>query len=156
VAALNLGGMGLAAERARPALTQALRDPRRVVRVSAAFSLVSLGVPTLEGEDGALFDTAKADYVARGRFHSDDADAQLDLGKFLLLATRFREASETFELARRLDPSRPLDYFLALSDMGLGRVREARERLRRIPAGDPYAEAARQLLGRLPAKPGGP
>ena len=156
VAALNLGGMGLAAERARPALTQALRDPRRVVRVSAAFSLVSLGVPTLEGEDGALFETAKADYVARGRFHSDDADAQLDLGKFLLLATRFREASETFELARRLDPRRPLDYFLALSDMGLGRVREARERLRRIPAGDPYAEAARQLLVRLPAKPGGP
>jgi tetratricopeptide (TPR) repeat protein len=150
VAALNTGGAGIPVERARPALVAALRDPRRVVRVSAAFSLVSLGVPTLEGEDGALLETAKADYVARGRFHADDADAQFDLGKFLLLATRYREATETLEHARRLAPGQPVDYFLALADMGQGKVAEARARLRKIPAGDPHAEAARKLLGRLP------
>lgn len=156
IAALNLGGTGLSAERARPGLVQALRDPRRVVRVSAAFSLVSVGVPTLEGEDGALLEAAKADYVARGRFHADDADAQLDLGKFLLLANRYGEAASALEQTRRLDPGRPLDYFLALTDMGLGRLAEARQRLRHIPPGDPYAGAARKLLERLPANPGGP
>lgn len=156
VAALNLGGSGLPAERARPGLVKALRDPRRVVRVSAAFSLVSLGVPTLEGEDGALLEAAKADYVARGRFHADDADTQLDLGKFLLLANRYGEAAAALEQSRRLDPGRPLDYFLALTDMGLGRLAEARQRLRRVPPGDPYAAAARKLLERLPANPGGP
>jgi predicted CXXCH cytochrome family protein len=155
VAALNVGGGGLAAERVKPELTAALRDPRRVVRVSAAFSLVSLGVGQLPGEDGARLEAAKADYVARGRFHADDADAQLDLGKFLLLANRFDEARETFELLRRADAARPLDYLLALSDVGLGRVREARERLRRIPSGDPFAEAARKLLERLPPASGG-
>jgi predicted CXXCH cytochrome family protein len=153
VAALNIGGNGFPAERARPALVAALRDPRRVVRASAAFSLVGSGVARLPGEDGLRFEAAKADYVARARFHSDDADTQLDLGKFLLLAERFDEARDSFELARRLDAARPLDYFLALSDVGLGRTREARERLRRIPAGDPFAEAARKLLMRLPASP---
>ncbi len=153
VAALNLGGNGFPAERARPALVAALRDPRRVVRASAAFSLVGSGVARLPDEDGERFETAKADYVARGRFHSDDADAQLDLGKFLLLAERFDEARETLELLRRLDATRPLDYLLALSDVGLGRVGEARERLRRIRSGDPFADAARKLLERLPASP---
>jgi predicted CXXCH cytochrome family protein len=150
VAALNLGGTGVTLERARPALVKALHDPRRVVRVGAAFSLVSLGVATLEGEDGALFEAAKADYVARGRFHDDDADTQLDLGKFLLLANRYREAADTLEQARRLSPARPLEYFLALADVGQGRLGEARARLQKIPAGDPYAEAARKLLEKLP------
>ena len=149
VAALNVGGTGMGAERAKAPLVKALHDPRRVVRVGAAFSLVSLGVPMLEGENGALLEAAKADYVARGRFHDDDADTQFDLGKFLLFANRYREAAETLELARRLAPNRPLDYFLALADVGQGRLGEARARLQKIPAGDPYAEAARKLLERL-------
>jgi predicted CXXCH cytochrome family protein len=151
VAALNVGGTGLTAERARPALVAALQDSRRVVRVGAAFSLVSLGVPTLDGEDGARLEAAKADYVARGRFHDDDADTQLDLGKFLLLTNRYPEAAETLALARRLAPGLSLDYYLALAEVGQGRLAEARARLRRIPAADPHAEAARKLLGRLPS-----
>jgi tetratricopeptide (TPR) repeat protein len=150
VAALNVGGTGLTAERARPALVAALQDSRRVVRVGAAFSLVSLGVPTLDGEDGARLEAAKADYVARGRFHDDDADTQLDLGKFLLLTNRYPEAAETLALARRLAPGLALDYFLALADVGQGKLGEARARLLKIPAGDPNAEAARKLLGKLP------
>jgi cytochrome c-type biogenesis protein CcmH/NrfG len=98
-------------------------------------------------------EAAKADYVARGRFHDDDADTQFDLGKFLLLANRYREAADTLAQARRLAPGQPVDYFLALTDLGQGKVAEARARLQKIPAGDPHAEAARKLLSRIPAAP---
>lgn len=153
VAVLNLGGYaGDAAVRA--GLVAALRDARRVVRASAGLSLVGAGVVSLPGEDGARLEAAKADYVARARFHADDAEAQLELGKFLLLSARFAEAQQALLLSRRLDAGRPVDYFLALADVGQGRLPEARERLRRISPADPNAPAARSLLGRLASGPG--
>jgi HEAT repeat protein len=152
VAALNLGATGLTRARAQPALVAALRDERRVVRDSAAFSLVGIGVSKLEGEDAGGFENAKADYVARARFHSDDPGTQLDLGKFLLLNNRFQEAASALELSRHLDAAQPVDYFLALCEVGLGHSDEAKQRLGRIPAADPNAEAARLLLGRLKAE----
>jgi predicted CXXCH cytochrome family protein len=151
VSALNAGGMGLERGVVQAALAGALRDERRVVRDAAALSLVGLGVVRLAGEDGARLEQAKADYVARARFHSDDPPTQLELGKFLLLDQRFREAAEALELSRHLDPAQPVDYFLALSDVGLGRIAEARTRLGGIASADPNAPAARLLLERLKA-----
>ena len=92
--------------------------------------------------------------MARARFHSDDANAQLDLGKFLLLDRRFEDAAEALEQCHRLDPGRSIDYFLALSDVGLGRLAEARARLSRIPAQDAFSEQAQKLLRKLTAASG--
>jgi tetratricopeptide (TPR) repeat protein len=154
VAALNLGATGVPRVAAQPALVAALRDERRVVRDAAALSLVGIGISTLEGQDGQRLEAGKADYVARARFHSDDPTTQLDLGKFLLLGNRFQEAVSALELSRHLDPGQPVDYFVALSEVGLGRIDEARKRLEHVSAADPNAEAARLLLGRLKAANG--
>lgn len=153
VAALNLGSTGLERVAAVPALTAALHDSRRVVRVSAAFALVGLGVARLDGEDGEPFEAAKADYVARGRFHSDDAQAQLDLGKFLLLSRQPQAAQQALLQSRRLDPAQPVDYFLGLAEVLGGRRDAGLSRLKGVAAGDPFFEAARAALRRLQAPP---
>ncbi len=149
VSALNLASAGLKPVDARAALVVALRDPRAVVRTSAAFSLVGLGVSRLDGEDGRRLETAIAAYVERARFHADDHDAQFDLGKFLLLAGRFDDARAAFVQSKRLEPARAVDYFLALADWGAGRGAEARARLTKLPESDPFAEPARQLLSKI-------
>jgi len=42
-------------------------------------------VRELPGEDGRLYDQAKAEYVARAALLPDDAPSLLNLGKFLFL-----------------------------------------------------------------------
>jgi len=152
VSVLNLASSGVAAAVARPALIAALRDARAVVRTSAAFALVGMGVARLEGEDGRRLEAAISAYVDRARFHADDPEAQFDLGKFLLLAGRFAEARAALGQSKRLDAARPIDYFLALADWGEGRGAAARARLEKLPPSDPFAEPARQLLLKIGPK----
>jgi predicted CXXCH cytochrome family protein len=149
VAALNVRPPSSDAPSVRSALVKALGDPRRIVRTSAAFSLVGMGVSRLAGEDGRRLEQAKADYVARARYNADDAGAQLDLGKFHLLAGELASARKALSDSLRLDPAQRLDYFFALVDVGEGRVSEARERLKKIKPDDPYAQAAKKLLEKL-------
>jgi predicted CxxxxCH...CXXCH cytochrome family protein len=155
VAVMNLEPGKLAeAERAKAieALAGALGDSRTVVRAGAALSLVRSGVTHLPGNDSrGLFEAAKQHYVLRAGQHPDDAQTQLELGRFLLLDARFAEAAEAFDLSRRLDPRQRLGYFFALVDYGRGRIDEARRRLDALPADDPHAAAARVLRERLDA-----
>jgi tetratricopeptide (TPR) repeat protein len=138
------------AERVKPFLVQALRDERRTVRMGAAFSLLSLGVTKLEGEDGARFEEAKRIYVARAGTSPDHAPTQLELGKFHLLDRNLPAAAEAFETSLHLDPKqKDADYFRAIARLGQGRVEEAKGLLRKIKGDSAFYPGARALLESL-------
>jgi len=152
VAALTLAEKKAAAAAAAPALTAALADERRVVRVAAAFALVNAGLTRLPGPDGERLEAAKRDYVARAGLLTDDAETQLNLGKFFFLDRRYDASAGAFEQARGLKPGLPGgDYFLALARLGQGRVEEARALLAAQPASDPFADEGRRLRAKLEA-----
>ena len=146
VAALRIkpGQANLAA--AVRALTRALGDPVATVRLSAAVSLVRLGVQQLPGEDGARFDRAKEAYRARAELNSDDAGSQLGAGKFYLMAGDPVIALRALESSLRLDPEMPAQYFLAYAHAEQRQYQEAREILHTIPPGDPQYANAQELL----------
>jgi predicted CXXCH cytochrome family protein len=135
---------------AAAALTAALGDRHRIVRVAAAFALMNAGITSLPGADGERLEAAKRDYVARADVLIDHAETQLNLGKFFFLDRRYGDAADAFERARGLQADLPGGaYFLALARVGQGRVDEARALLDGLPASDPFAEAGRQLRARL-------
>jgi hypothetical protein len=150
VAALTLSEAGAGAGPA-PALVSGVSDRRAIVRVAAAFALMSRGVRELPGDAAGAYEAAKAEYVRRAALLADDPGTQLALGKFLFLDRRFAPASAAFEGALRLRPDQPgARYLLALSRVGEGRAAEARRLLGQVPDRDPYAEAARALAKKLP------
>lgn len=150
-AILGLGEPGFFSARARQIFVQALADPRGIVRVSAALSLMNLQVTRLEGEPGRQLEAAKRDYLSRAALLSDDAAVQLDAGKFHLLNRDVDASIQTLETSLRLDTRLHASrYFLALGHLAQGRVGVARDLLRRIPPGDPYAAAAAKVLATLP------
>jgi predicted CXXCH cytochrome family protein len=150
VAVLTVGDLAKDASTARATLVAALRDPNRTVRVGAAFSLAAKGVAALPGEDGLRLAAARADYASRAAFLNDDAGAQLDLGKFFFLGGDYDRAAQAFDATLRLRPDTPGGaYFLGLSRIGQGRTKEGRERLRSVPAEDPYFDAARGVIAKL-------
>jgi predicted CXXCH cytochrome family protein len=151
VAALKLGESRPDRDAALPLLREGLRDSGRIVRMNAAFSLVNLGVPRLDGEDGRRFEAAKADYVARAGVLPDDAATQATLGQFLLLSAEYPRAAQAFEDALRLEPGRSVHYFMALARLGEGRPEDARRALAKVRPADPYHPAARKLLDTLRA-----
>jgi predicted CXXCH cytochrome family protein len=133
-------------------LPAGVRDPRRIVRVAAAFALLNKGVRELPGEDGRRYDQAKAEYVARAALLPDDATSQLNLGKFLFLDRQVARAAVAFEDALRLRADLAGGhYFLALARLAEGRPADARRHLAKVPPADPYAAPARRLLEKLPA-----
>jgi hypothetical protein len=140
--------------RAAPALTLALADAHQVVRMAAAFALMNAGVTRLPGADGERLEAAKRDYVARAGLLTDDAETQLNLGRFYFLDRRFDAAAGAFEQAQALKPDLAGGgYYLALARVGQGRVEEARSLLARLPASDPFADAGRRLREKLEARP---
>ncbi|HEV8253186.1 MAG TPA: tetratricopeptide repeat protein [Vicinamibacteria bacterium] len=151
VAALTLAESPLPAN-GRERLVHALADARRVVRVAAAFALANKGVTRLEGEDGRRLEQGRAEYALRAEQLTDDADTQLNLGKFHFVGGDYPRAAHAFEDALRLDPAQPGGrYFLGAARVGEGRVRDARALLRQVARSDPYHEAARTLLAKLEA-----
>jgi hypothetical protein len=138
------------ADRWKPFLVQALGDERRTVRMGAAFSLLSLGVTRLEGEDGVKFDEAKKIYVARAATSPDHAPTQLELGKFQLLNRDLAAAAEAFETSLHLDPKQPdSTYYRAIARLGQGRPDEARDLLKKVDRDSPFYSASRALLEAL-------
>jgi tetratricopeptide (TPR) repeat protein len=153
VGALTLSTVPSPSAPALLALRGAVRDGRASVRIAAAFSLMSLGVRELPGDDGPRYKAAKDEYVRRAALLGDDAPTQLELGKFLFLDRDYPRAGSAFEDALRLRVDQPgAQYFLALARLGEGRPAEARNALARVPAGDPYAGAVRELLGKVPER----
>lgn len=135
-----------------PALALALADGHRIVRMAAAFALMNAGITRLPGADGQRLEAAKRDYIARAGLLTDDAETQLNLGKFYFLDRRYEAAAGAFEQARALKPDVAGGfYYLALARVGQGRVEEARTLLARLPASDPFADAGRRLRRKLEA-----
>jgi tetratricopeptide (TPR) repeat protein len=153
VAALTLAE-GENVDAVRVALVAALDDPRRVVRVGAAFALVNRGVTRLPGEEGARLERAKSEYVRRGALLPDHAPTQLTLGQFLFLDRAYDGAADAFQSALRLQSELPGGrYFLGLARLGQGRAAEARGELAAVPRGDPHYEDARRVLASLKSAP---
>jgi hypothetical protein len=149
-AALGLGEPGFSAAAVTPVLVNALGDDRRSVRVAAALSLVNLKVTALKGPAARLFDSARRDYLQRAELLADDARVLLDAGKFQLLTKDARAASATLAASLRLDDGlHAARYFLALAYLAEGRTSEARAELLKIPAGDPHAALAAQVLAKV-------
>jgi hypothetical protein len=135
-------------------LTQAAGDPVRTVRVGAALSLVNLGLPHPAGEEGARFEHALKEYIARAEIYADDASEQFNVGKFELLVGDATAAVKAFETSLRLDSRLPARYFQACAYLAAGQVDLAAQLLRTIPARDPQYEASRRLLSEITAKLG--
>lgn len=135
-----------------PHLVALLGDPMRTVRMSAATSLVAMGVPQLPGEDGKRFESAKELYRARAALNSDDAAQQLAAGKFFYLAGDFKSAAAAFRTTLELDSKAPAQYFLALSMARAGDLQSARAILNTIPRDDPQYASAARLLATLDAE----
>jgi hypothetical protein len=131
------------------ALVEALGDPSRSVRVGAVLSLVNLGAPRPEGEDGQKMDRAEQEYLARAAIQSDDASEQFNAGSLYLMSGNPRAAAGAFQTALRLDPKVPAAYGLAYAYAQAGRRDEAIRILQTIPFRDPYYVSAQRLLGAL-------
>jgi hypothetical protein len=146
-AVLGLAEPGFSAPAVTPILVRALADPRRIVRVGAALSLMNLKVTTLEGEPRRQFEQAKRDYLSRARLLEDDALVLLDVGKFHLLNRDPDSSARTLEASLRLDTGlHGARYFLAVARVAQGRTADARTLLSAIPEGDAYGPVAAALL----------
>lgn len=131
----------------------AVLDPRRSVRMGAAIGLVNSGVRDLGGAPRLAFDQGKREHRNRAAFMNDDATAQIEIGKLLILSGDFADAAKALEAARTLDMNVPGGaYFLALARLGEGRDPEALRLLRGIPKDDPHRAAADAVLKRLGAE----
>jgi len=135
----------------KPCLAKALADERATVRMGAAFSLLSLGIQRLEGEDGLRFEAAKKIYVTRAETSPDHAPTQLQLGKFHLLNRDLTSAAAAFEASLKLDPDqKDAVYYQAIARLGEGRVKESRRLLEAVDEKSDFHQAARALLATLP------
>ncbi len=150
-AVLGLGEPGFSPEASAPILIKALGDPRRVVRVGAALSLMNLRIANLPADALPQFEAAKRDYVTRATLLADDPGVLLDVGKFHLMNQDATAASAALEASLRLDADlHAARYFLAIGRLAQGRIADARALLTAIPKDTAYGDAAAKLLATLP------
>jgi tetratricopeptide (TPR) repeat protein len=151
MAALKLGQIEDAdLDRIGPTLANALSDSSRIVRMNASLSLLNRGVRGLKGEAGRLFEETKKDHVARAAIYPDDAETQLNLGKFYVMLRDAEGAARAFDTSYQLAPDQPgIKYFLALARIGQERYDDARKLLKDVDKKDPYRQEARDLLGKI-------
>lgn len=131
---------------AAPALASLLQDPVRTVQMSAAITLVAMGVRQLPGEEGERLERAKQLYRARAELDSDDAEQQLAAGKFFFLAGDMDPAVAAFRASLKLDPKIPAQYYLARALAEKRDFQSARQILKTIPPNDPQYASAQRLL----------
>ena len=134
----------------RDALVARVQDERRSVRMNAAISLLNLGIQTLPDEAENSFELAKRLHAIRGNFFADDAPQQLNLGRLHVLDGNPAAAGRAFEQSYNLNPEQPgIRFFMAVTRLSQQRFPEARELLRAVPAEDPFAQEAANLLRQL-------
>ena len=102
VRAMAIRALGYAGERrAVPAISARLRDPARVVRVTAASSLLALGVATLDGPSGAALVRAQDEYAESLRAFPDSSENHSSLA--WLEMSRGRDADAAAALTTAVD-----------------------------------------------------
>jgi predicted CXXCH cytochrome family protein len=134
------------------ALTKALNDPSRTIRISAAVGLVGLRIRELPGEDGERFKAAQQLFRARIDLNSDDAEQNVAAGRFFLLAADPARAVAAFRASLLQDPTTPAQYLLAGAYAEQGDYNTARKILESIPAGDSQYDRAQRLLKAIESK----
>ena len=135
---------------ARPAILDALSDPRRAVRIAAMESLINRGGAPLGAGDTARFQWVGREFAERARLYEDDPGVQRDLGLIELLRGRFDAAAEALQITLALEPERPsVKFLLARARLGQGRVDEARTLLKQVLSSDPFFQPARERLKQL-------
>ncbi len=152
-AVIGLGEPRFSTDSTVPVLVKALVDPRRVVRVGAALSLMNLRVGTLPADAVPHFEAARRDYLSRATLLADDPGVLLDVGKFHLMSQNANDAATALEASLRLDANlHAARYFLAIGRLAQGRAADARTLLLAIPKGDPYFDPAAKLLAAIKIK----
>ena len=88
-------------------LAARLVDDIRVVRVSAAEALMTLGVVALDGPAGSALSRAQDEWAASLATFNDVADDHTTLGRLDAARGRTDEAARELATAARLDPADP-------------------------------------------------
>jgi hypothetical protein len=133
------------------AFTKALSDPVRTVRFGATLSLLNMGINRIDGPDHDRFELAKREAAVHYGIVTDDADEEINAGRFYYLTGDSDRSLAAFQTAEKLDPRRSVSYFMANVFVQKGDVDRARNLLRQVPLGDPYYSEAQKLLKALPA-----
>jgi tetratricopeptide (TPR) repeat protein len=102
----------------RAAVRPLLSDPRRAIRIEAAW-LLAPAAPTLTGADAAAFERAAEDFVSSRELRADRPEDRMTLGMFLEQRGRGEAAIEAYRSAARLAP----DFAPAHHTLGLALVR---------------------------------
>jgi predicted CXXCH cytochrome family protein len=130
-------------------LAKLLNDPSAVVRVSAAVTLIGMGVRELPAGYQAPMTNAQQLFRERAALNSDDAEQDAATGKFFLLIADPASAIRAFRVALNLDPQVPVQYLLGGAYYEQGNMAEAKRILEAIPATDPQYDRAQRLLRQI-------
>jgi Doubled CXXCH motif (Paired_CXXCH_1)/Cytochrome c554 and c-prime len=133
------------------AFAKALADPVRTIRFGATLSLLNMGISRINGPDHDRFEQAKQEAAAHYGVVTDDADEEINAGRFYYLAGDPDRALAAFRTAVKLDPRRSVSYFMANVFVQKGDLGAARKILQQVSSGDPYYSDAQKLLQTLPA-----
>ena len=152
VAALRLQPSSAGAREPAPLLAKALADPVRTVRFGATLSLLNMGINQIAGPDHDRFERAKQEVKAHYEIVTDDADEELNAGRFYYLTGDSDRALAAFRTVEKLDPRRSLDYFVGSVFAQKGDFRSARKALSQVVPKDPYYAEAQKTLKAIAGK----
>ena len=152
--------------RAIAPLTSALGTRYRALRITAASSLLNLGIIRLDGEDGRRLEVAKRDFVEALRNWPNVPEFRLNLGNYHLVHSAYQDALTEYAVAIQLDPTLPEAwYFTGQAQARLGHLDRALEAWKKVrelrpdfPNIDQLVRATEQQLKKgappAPSRPG--
>jgi len=112
--------------RVAPALVARLKDDARVVRTSAAESLLDLGIAHLDGFPGQVLAEAQDEWRQSLRTFPDVASDHTTLGWLESETGRTENATKELEIAARMDPTDPRPHvYLGVIAARAGRYADA-------------------------------
>lgn len=124
--------------RAVAPLTNQLDARVRIVRISAASSLMNLGIIRLDGEAGRKFDVAKQDFVESLRAWPNVPEFRVDLGNYLLLHGDLTNAVVEYQVAIQIHPTLVNAwYFLGHARAKMGQLDKTIESWKKVRELDP-------------------
>jgi len=132
------------------ALSAAVRDKSRLVRIRAASAMASVQRDWLDAGTAAAFDRAAAEFRATLDARPDHWASHYNMGNFDLSRRDYRQAASFFETAIRLQPRAIQPYVnISFAYNALGLNDKAEKSLRRACEMDPKSLEANLNLGLL-------
>ena len=132
------------------ALSAAVRDESRLVRIRAATALAAVPRKLLDDETAAAFDKAAAEFKATLNARPDNWASYYNVGGFYLSQGDYGQAAAFYEAAIRLQPRVLMPYVnIAFAYSALGSNDKAEQSLRKACEIDPESLEANLNLGLL-------